>query len=119
MHSALQPFTDGHPNPEAARLLGRMQEIELQHPSGHYADLLTTASYGADLIARALAGDVRPGRRPNERAYTWVRIAAAAWGAAGLRVAPAGRFGHALDEFKHRTIPIVKDRDQIRLALQG
>lgn len=120
MNKALQPVIGGTLNTTAARLLVRMQETELhQHAQRHYADLLTMAAYTAGLVDRACAAEVRPGRKGDARAHSWVNTAAAAWHAAALPVRPAGRFGSALAAFRAPGIPVVTDRDQIRAALRA
>lgn len=123
MYAALQPVLWGPMNPTAARLLARMQEVELQHRrlqgQQHHAELLATAAATADLIDRACAAEVRPGRKGDARAHSWVRMAAAAWQAAGLPLRPAGRFGSALAAFRAPGIPTVTDPDQVRAALRA
>lgn len=121
MSKALAPLLDsGGLNPTRARLLVRMQMIELhQKPQDHYHQLLTWASYTASLIDRAVAPEVRRGNKADERAHSWVRTAARHWLAVGLKVTKGGRFRSALTQFHHAGIPLVSDRDQISLALDG
>jgi hypothetical protein len=119
MSKALVPVLDAANNATASRLLVRMQEVELcQQAQGHYSDLLQMAAYTAGLVDKACALDVRPGKKADARAHTWVRTAAAAWQAGGLPVRPAGRFGLALAAYAVQGIPPVTDPDQVRAALR-
>lgn len=108
----------GAGNPTEARLLVRMQVLELHQSSQErYRQLLNEVAYVASLVDRALEEDVQRGQKIDARVRSWVCYAAQSWRAAGLPVRPAGRFGKALASFAGQGVPHDVSLDQVRSTL--
>lgn len=118
-HKALEPLLGDPVDGTRARLLVRMQQMQMhQHLQDDHRRQLIDAMAAAMLIDGALAPDVRRGRKDDTLAHVWIMFAADAWQAAGGKATAAGRFADALTAYRHRQVPIVGGRDQIAKALQ-